>query len=147
MYKRQVHGAKGAEWRVVFVLGVEEGLLPHWRALAAADEAVAERASRSDQGPGGAAAEHAVWGLEEELKLAYVAVTRAREALYLSHCRTRRRGDRVVPRLPSRFLRGLPLTPIPGPAASGRSPDASAPGHSGPAGPAPTAEGAGTPCP
>ena len=83
----------GAEWRVVFVLGVEEGLLPHWRALAATGEAAAGRAGRSDQGAGGAGAEPAVRGLEEELRLAYVAVTRAREALYLSHCRTRRRGD------------------------------------------------------
>jgi superfamily I DNA/RNA helicase len=115
-----VHGAKGGEWRVVFVLGMEEGLLPHWRALALpAGEAAAGRSRAGAGGSGG------VQGVEEELRLAYVAVTRAREALYLSHCRARRRGDRVEPRLPSRFLRGLPLAAIPGPPAAGLAPSAS----------------------
>ena len=84
-----IHGAKGAEWRVVFVVGVEEGLLPHRRAL--------------DAGPGAPGA------VEEELRVAYVAVTRPRERLYLTCCRRRRRGEATVPRRPSRFLRGLPL--------------------------------------
>lgn len=84
-----IHGAKGGEWRWVFVLGVEEGLLPHARALA------------SDSGERD--------GVEAERRVAYVAVTRPREGLCLVYCRTRRRGDRLEPRRPSRFLQGLPL--------------------------------------
>lgn len=84
-----IHGAKGGEWRVVFVVGVEEGLLPHRRALLG-------RSSERD-------------GVEEELRVAYVAVTRPRERLYLTCCRTRRRSERSEPRRPSRFLLGLPL--------------------------------------
>jgi len=84
-----IHGAKGGEWRTVFVVGVEEGLLPHHRALAVGRDA-----------PG---------AVEEELRVAYVAVTRPRERLYLTCCRSRWRGERRVPRVPSRFLRGLPL--------------------------------------
>jgi len=84
-----IHQAKGGEWTVVFVVGLEEGLLPHARALA--DDA--------DQSA----------SIDEERRVAYVAVTRARERLYLSYCRTRRRGDRIEMRKPSRFLLGLPL--------------------------------------
>ncbi len=84
-----IHGAKGGEWRWVFVLGVEEGLLPHARAL------LGEAGERD--------------GVEAERRVAYVAVTRPREGLYLLCCRTRRRGERAEPRHPSRFLRGLPL--------------------------------------
>jgi DNA helicase-2/ATP-dependent DNA helicase PcrA len=84
-----IHGAKGGEWRVVFVAGLEEGLLPHARALL-------------DDVPEGE-------GVEAERRVAYVAVTRPREGLYLLCCRTRRRGARTEPRRPSRFLRGLPL--------------------------------------
>ncbi len=83
-----IHGAKGGEWRVVFVVGVEEGLLPHPRALL-----LKETEST---------------GLQEELRVAYVAVTRPREKLYLTCCRTRRLGERAELRRPSRFLRGLP---------------------------------------
>jgi len=84
-----IHQAKGGEWKVVFVVGLEEGLLPHARAMAdGADGDVS---------------------LDEEQRVAYVAVTRARERLYLSYCRTRRRGDRTEMRKPSRFLHGLPL--------------------------------------
>jgi len=85
-----IHQAKGGEWTVVFVVGLEERLLPHARALA--DGA-------GDQGV----------SIDEERRVAYVAVTRARERLYLSYCRTRRRGDRIEMRKPSRFLLGLPL--------------------------------------
>ena len=84
-----IHGAKGGEWRRVFVLGVEEGLLPHARAL------LGEPGERD--------------GVEAERRVAYVAVTRPREGLYLLCCRTRRRGERPEPLHPSRFLRGLPL--------------------------------------
>ena len=77
------------EWRVVFVTGVEEGLLPHTRALLDADD-------ETDT-------------LDAERQLAYVAVTRPRERLYLSYCRNRRRGDTTIACQPSRFLHGLPL--------------------------------------
>jgi len=77
-----IHRAKGREWPVVFIVGVEEGLLPHARAI--------------EDGHQG--------GLEEETRVAYVALTRARERLYLTGCRRRRRGDLVEVRQPSRFL-------------------------------------------
>ncbi len=83
-----IHGAKGGEWRVVFVVGVEEGLLPHPRALLLKETESA--------------------GLQEELRVAYVAVTRPRERLYLTCCRTRRLGEHSELCRPSRFLRGLP---------------------------------------
>jgi DNA helicase-2/ATP-dependent DNA helicase PcrA len=91
-----VHLAKGGEWTVVFVLGVEEGLLPHARALA-------PRASGGEGAPTDAGS-----GLAEELKVAYVAVTRPCDRLYLTFARTRRRGERTEARQLSRFVRGLP---------------------------------------
>lgn len=60
-----IHAAKGLEWPLVFVVGLEEGVLPH------------ERSMDSDV------------GIEEERRLCYVAVTRAAERLYLSWCRER----------------------------------------------------------
>jgi DNA helicase-2/ATP-dependent DNA helicase PcrA len=81
-----IHLSKGGEWRAVFVIGAEEGLLPHARALAGIDGA----------------------SLEEELRAMYVAVTRACERLFVTFARTRRLGGRPAPRHPSRFLRGLP---------------------------------------
>lgn len=87
-----IHGAKGGEWRVVFVAGVEEGLLPHWRPLL----------DRPDEAA----------GLEDELRVAYVAVTRPRERLYLTLSRTRQLGQRTEPRRPSRFLRSLPVDQV-----------------------------------
>jgi DNA helicase-2/ATP-dependent DNA helicase PcrA len=91
-----IHGAKGGEWRVVFVVGVEEGLLPHVRSAA------------SDTRRGGGLRPLGPDEVEAELRVAYVAVTRPRERLYLTCCRERRRGERVEPRRPSRFLRAIP---------------------------------------
>jgi ATP-dependent DNA helicase Rep len=90
-----MHGAKGLEFRYVFVIGLEEGLMPHQRTLD-------ERAT--DITPDGDAAT----SLEEERRLFYVAVTRARDRLYL--CRARARGMRgkLVARTPSRFLLEIP---------------------------------------
>jgi DNA helicase-2/ATP-dependent DNA helicase PcrA len=85
-----VHLAKGREWRATFVVGVEEGLFPHFRAIAAA-------------GTGRDAD-----ALDEELRGLYVALTRSRERLYLSACRQRSHGERSEPRQPSRWLRALP---------------------------------------
>ena len=91
-----IHLAKGTERRAVFVVGAEEGLLPHARALAGVDGT----------------------SLEEELRAMYVAVTRACERLVLTFAGTRRLGGRTGPRQPSRFLRGLPAPLI---APSGRA--------------------------
>jgi len=83
-----VHLAKGKEWRTTFAVGLEEGLLPHYRAIEGHQTA----------GP----------ALEEELRVAYVALTRARERLFLSACRERSRGARTERRQPSRWLYALP---------------------------------------
>jgi DNA helicase II / ATP-dependent DNA helicase PcrA len=72
-----IHGAKGLEWPIVFVTGLEEGTLPHERSLI-------------DAG-----------GVEEERRLCYVALTRAAEKLFLSWAATRVRGKQAKP---SRFL-------------------------------------------
>jgi ATP-dependent DNA helicase Rep len=91
-----MHGAKGLEFGCVFVIGLEEGLMPHARTLE-------ERAT--DFTP---ADTDAATSLEEERRLFYVAVTRARDRLYL--CRARARGMRgkLVQRTPSRFLLEIP---------------------------------------
>ncbi len=91
-----IHGAKGAEWRAVFVVGVEEDLLPHRHALEA----------EAAGGTSGAVS------LAGELHTAYVAVTRPREHLYLTHCRRREEPDEgggIAARAcrPSRFLAAL----------------------------------------
>ena len=79
-----VHTAKGLEWPVVVVAGLEDGLFPLSRALETPD------------------------GAEEERRLAYVAVTRARDRLCLTWARARRRGGQLMPGLPSRFLDAIP---------------------------------------
>jgi DNA helicase-2/ATP-dependent DNA helicase PcrA len=79
-----VHSAKGLEFNVVFITGLEEGLFPH---------------ENSAQEPG---------GLEEERRLMYVAVTRARRRLYLSHAQTRMLHGQTRYNLPSRFLEEIP---------------------------------------
>ncbi|MBL0167180.1 MAG: exodeoxyribonuclease V subunit gamma [Propionivibrio sp.] len=79
-----VHAAKGLEFDVVFITGLEQGLFPH-------DNAAQERD-----------------GLEEERRLMYVAVTRARKRLYLSHAQTRMLHGQTRFCLPSLFLEELP---------------------------------------
>jgi DNA helicase-2/ATP-dependent DNA helicase PcrA len=81
-----VHASKGHEWRAVFVAGVEEGLMPHYRAIADADSDPHSEA------------------LDEELRGLYVALTRARERLWVSACLRRTRGDHTEARQPSRWL-------------------------------------------
>ena len=90
-----VHGAKGLEWRYVFLIGLEEGLMPHARTLD-------ERAT--DITPDGDAAV----SLEEERRLFYVAVTRARDRLWLSRAKVRGQRGKLVARTPSRFLLDIP---------------------------------------
>jgi superfamily I DNA/RNA helicase len=78
-----LHSAKGLEFKDVYVVGLEEGILPHSRSI---DEN----------------------SLDEERRLMYVGITRARERLTLSCCRKRKRGGDYVDVLPSRFLNEIP---------------------------------------
>ena len=83
-----VHSAKGLEFNVVFLSGLEEGLFPH-------ENSIVETPS----GKG---------GIEEERRLMYVAITRARHRLYLSFAQTRMLHGQTRYNLPSRFLDELP---------------------------------------
>jgi DNA helicase-2/ATP-dependent DNA helicase PcrA len=89
-----MHGAKGLEFPYVFIVGLEEGLLPHARTQT-------ERATDVPMGEHGSS-------LEEERRLFYVSVTRAKDKLFL--CRADRRlvRGRVAPRVPSRFVLEIP---------------------------------------
>ena len=78
-----LHNAKGLEFSHVFVVGMEEGTFPHARSLD----------------------EH---NLEEERRLAYVGITRARETLTLTHARLRSSWGEREYRMPSRFLSEIP---------------------------------------
>jgi DNA helicase-2/ATP-dependent DNA helicase PcrA len=83
-----LHAAKGLEFPVVFIAGLEQGILPHSRSSEDARE------------------------LEEERRLLFVGITRAERELYLSHCRVREfRGQRQAT-LPSSFLMELPEEPM-----------------------------------
>ena len=79
-----VHTGKGLEWPVVFLTGMEDGLFPLRRSLDTEE------------------------GSEEERRLAYVGITRAKDRLYLSWARSRRRNGQLMPGVPSRFLDELP---------------------------------------
>jgi DNA helicase-2/ATP-dependent DNA helicase PcrA len=80
-----MHSAKGLEFPLVFIAGLEEGLFPHSRA----------NESQND--------------LEEERRLCYVAITRAEKYLYLSHAMKRRVYGEELPSEPSRFLMEFPI--------------------------------------
>ena len=79
-----LHNAKGLEFPIVFITGLEEGLFP----LARTRDDLAQ--------------------LEEERRLFYVGITRAEEALFLTHARSRRRNGELMNSLPSSFVRELP---------------------------------------
>ncbi|MDN3920698.1 UvrD-helicase domain-containing protein [Roseateles violae] len=79
-----VHSAKGLEFDAVFITGLEEGLFPHENSLSDSD------------------------GLEEERRLMYVAITRARQRLYLSFCQTRMLHGQTRYNIKSRFFDELP---------------------------------------
>ena len=83
-----LHSAKGLEFPVVFLTGLEEGVFPHGRALE--DEE----------------------GIEEERRLAYVGLTRAKERLFLSYAAERRLGGYAGLREPSRFLLEMPAEAV-----------------------------------
>jgi ATP-dependent DNA helicase Rep len=77
-----LHAAKGLEFPHVFLVGLEEGLLPHREAIDAGN-------------------------VEEERRLMYVGLTRAQRSAHLSYCRTRKRAGAKVDCVPSRFLKEL----------------------------------------
>jgi DNA helicase-2/ATP-dependent DNA helicase PcrA len=79
-----LHTAKGLEFPAVFLVGMEEGVFPHSRTLGEPLE------------------------LEEERRLCYVGITRARRFLYLTHAWSRTLWGRTMPGLPSRFLAEVP---------------------------------------
>jgi DNA helicase-2/ATP-dependent DNA helicase PcrA len=85
-----VHAAKGLEFHAVFITGLEEGLFPH-------EQSTQKGTSASEEN-----------GLEEERRLMYVAITRARRRLYLSHAQSRMLHGQVRYSMPSRFLDELP---------------------------------------
>ena len=89
-----LHGAKGLEWRCVFLCGLEEGLLPH--------------SGRGFDDGGADALADGVMNLEEERRLCYVGMTRARERLILTRAAERLRRGKALPRTPSRFLEDIP---------------------------------------
>ena len=78
-----LHNAKGLEFPVVFVTGMEEGIFPHSRSL-------------DDQ------------NVEEERRLAYVGITRAKDRLYLVHARARNLWGSTLYNMPSRFIGEIP---------------------------------------
>ncbi len=80
-----IHASKGLEFPVVFIVGCENGLIPHARSL--------------EEGEG---------NIEEERRLFYVAITRAKDKLFLSCCRKRRKMQSVVECEPSPFLDEIP---------------------------------------
>jgi ATP-dependent DNA helicase Rep len=96
-----LHGSKGLEFDFVFLLGCEEGLLPHSRTLD-------PRATDSVPATGFANASNAPADIEEERRLFYVGVTRAREQLFLLRSKGRMMRGKPMPRTPSRFLLEIP---------------------------------------
>ena len=79
-----IHAAKGLEFKVVFIVGLEEGLFPHSNSMESLEE------------------------LEEERRLAYVAITRAMSTLYLTNTQSRMYFGSIQTNLPSRFLDEIP---------------------------------------
>ncbi len=79
-----LHSAKGLEFRAVVVAGLEDGLLPHFNSQGARED------------------------IEEERRLLYVGMTRARERLFLTYCRRRRIAGRYQDQAESPFLAELP---------------------------------------
>ena len=79
-----LHSAKGLEFQLVFLAGMEEGLFPHKMSM------------------------DNISGLEEERRLCYVGITRAKAKLYLSHAESRRLHGDVNLCRPSRFIREIP---------------------------------------
>jgi DNA helicase-2/ATP-dependent DNA helicase PcrA len=88
-----LHGSKGLEFPVVFLVGAEEGYMPHQRTI-------------DGTGP------EAALGFDEERRLAYVGITRAKTHLVLSRAKFRIRYGKKIPRLQSRFIDDIPKSLI-----------------------------------
>ena len=88
-----MHSCKGLEFPRVYIVGLEEGLLPHSRSAAEGT-------------------------LDEERRLFYVAVTRAMQGLVISHCGGRKKYGQLMPCHPSRFLKELPADLVEDPTTS-----------------------------
>ena len=84
-----IHAAKGLEFPVVFIAGAEDGMIPHEKSIS--DE--------SDEDSG---------SIEEERRLFYVAITRAREKLFITSCQNRRRLQNTKECAPSPFINEIP---------------------------------------
>ena len=79
-----IHAAKGLEFENVFIIGMEEGLFPHSRSLLEVGQ------------------------IEEERRLAYVGITRAKQKLYLTYATSRLYFGTTSANMPSRFLIDIP---------------------------------------
>jgi len=85
-----LHSAKGLEFQHVFLVGMEENILPHQNTIESDDL-------------------NGTNGIEEERRLAYVGITRAQRTLTFSYCTHRKRYGDVTECQPSRFLNELPI--------------------------------------
>ena len=100
-----IHAAKGLEFPHVFVVGCEEGVLPH---LGARETETDDSVDAPAAGAGRVSVDEA--RIEEERRLMYVAVTRAERSLTLSWCRERSRARQSMPQEPSRFITEMTLS-------------------------------------
>ena len=80
-----IHASKGLEFEIVFLAGVENNIIPHARSI--------------EENPD---------NIEEERRLFYVAITRAKKKLFMTSCRTRKIGHEIVDTGPSPFLKEIP---------------------------------------
>ncbi|MBG89842.1 MAG: DNA helicase UvrD [Verrucomicrobiales bacterium] len=92
-----MHSCKGLEYPHVFIVGCEDGLLPHSRSKVEGT-------------------------MDEERRLFYVAITRAKKTLTISHCQSRKKFGEMVPCHPSRFLKELPEELVEDAAEKGKEP-------------------------